>query len=395
MLQRLRVKNFLSFRDEAELSFEATKDETLEDSHVVEPAPGVRLLRFMMVMGANASGKSNLLVAIEFLRTFWFAPKLSVDEPTGVQPFLLDSTSSQQCSEFEIVFWQNAKKYKYVLKLDTHKVHEETLYYYGSAQPTKVFHRTLVNGKSTIEFNPKTVKLSAVERAEIGLKCLRNVSFFAARNQVNVSIPLIDEVCEWMSGKITPMIEPNSQVYKYAKQQLKDNTNLRHYVLDYIQQADFNITGLKTLADTDLEFEHTITNANKVERYAIPEKLQSTGTIRTIGLEAMIYGALSANALLVIDELDASLHPDLLEFTIQRFLQEDSQSQMLVTTHYDPLLTTIDDLIRKDCVWFTEKDEAGNSSLYSLADFSNLGKMSSISIRNAYRHGQFGALPKI
>jgi hypothetical protein len=63
--------------------------------------------------------------------------------------------------------------------------------------------------------------------------------------------------------------------------------------------------------------------------------------------------------------------------------------------HYDPLLATIDDLIRKDCVWFTEKGEDGASKLYSLTDFKGLGKMSSTSIRNAYRHGLFGALPNI
>ena len=122
---------------------------------------------------------------------------------------------------------------------------------------------------------------------------------------------------------------------------------------------------------------------------------QSFGTKRTFGLETAIYEALSKNSALLIDELESSRHPDLLEFEIQRFLQEKSQSQMLITTHYDPLLATVDDLIRKDNVWFTEKAADGSTSLYSLAEFKGLGKMSSSSIRNAYRHGQFGALPNI
>ena len=123
--------------------------------------------------------------------------------------------------------------------------------------------------------------------------------------------------------------------------------------------------------------------------------MQSLGTRRTLGVETAIYTAVQANALLAIDELDSSLHPDLLEYVIQKFLEEDSSSQMLATVHYDPLLETIDDLIRKDCVWFTEKDETGATSLYSLANFKGLSKMAPSAIRNAYRNGRLGAVPNI
>ena len=85
--------------------------------------------------------------------------------------------------------------------------------------------------------------------------------------------------------------------------------------------------------------------------------------------------------------------PDLVEYVIEQFLKSKNESQLLVTTHYDPLLNTINDLIRKDCVWFTEKDETGNTSLYSLTDFNGLNKISSF--QRSYRNGVFGALPKI
>ena len=75
MIQELRIKNFLSFKDEVVFSFEATKDTTFEEYHIVEVAPGMRLLRFAVVYGANASGKSNLLNAFEFLSDFWFENK--------------------------------------------------------------------------------------------------------------------------------------------------------------------------------------------------------------------------------------------------------------------------------------------------------------------------------
>lgn len=430
MIQELKIQNFLSFKNQVELSFEATKDTTLENSHIIEVAPGVRLLRFMMVMGANASGKSNLLLALEFLRDFWFDRKLELDETTGVQPFLLDKITPGECTEMEIKFWHKGIKYWYLLKLDTEKVHEERLFFYRSVQPTRLFRRYLdEEGHSVITINSEEIKISKAALEELQLKCLRNMSFFAARQQVNISLPIIDDARDWMRGGILPLIEPSSSMFEYAKRRLHEDIDLRQYILDFVHQADFNITDVRsneirsnvndelmqvildspsipkeekdrvrrerTISRLNIEFEHTVNNERGAEHYLMPDGLQSLGTKRTLGLETAIFEALHSNSLVVMDEFDASLHPDLLEFSIQKFLQEKSESQMLVTTHYDPLLATIDDLIRKDNVWFTEKNEDGSTSLYSLTEFKGLGKMSSMSIRNAYRHGQFGALPNI
>jgi AAA15 family ATPase/GTPase len=401
MLQEIKITNYLSFRDEMELSFEATKDTTFEDTHVVEVAPGVRLLRFAMIMGANASGKSNLLYAMEFLRRFWFERKQEVDEPTGCTPFLLDNEMAGKPSKFEIRFWTKGVKYWYVLTLDQACVHDEKLYYYkkGSAQPTLIVKRQLDEaGHSVVSFNTAAVKISNAAQEEIQLKCLNNMSLFAARNQVNLSLPIFDDARDWMRTGILPLIEPNTQMFNYAKQRIHEDVALKQYMLDFVRQADFNITDVQSDEEKkrlNMQFIHTVHNERGQERYAMPAEMQSLGTKRTLGLETTIYEAARTGALLNVDEFDASLHPDLLEFTIQRFLQEKSESQMIISTHYDPLLATVDDLIRKDSVWFTEKGEDGASKLYSLTDFKGLGKMSSTSIRNAYRHGQFGALPNI
>jgi AAA15 family ATPase/GTPase len=401
MLQEIKITNYLSFRDEMELSFEATKDTTFEDTHVVEVAPGVRLLRFAMIMGANASGKSNLLYAMEFLRRFWFERKQEVDEPTGCTPFLLDNEMAGKPSKFEIRFWTKGVKYWYVLTLDQAYVHDEKLYYYkkGSAQPTLIVKRQLDEaGHSVVSFNTAAVKISNAAQEEIQLKCLNNMSLFSARNQVNLSLPIFDDARDWMRTGILPLIEPNTQMFNYAKQRIHEDVVLKQYMLDFVRQADFNITDVQSDEEKkrlNMQFIHTVHNERGQERYAMPAEMQSLGTKRTLGLETTIYEAVRTGALLNVDEFDASLHPDLLEFTIQRFLQEKSESQMIISTHYDPLLATVDDLIRKDSVWFTEKGEDGASKLYSLTDFKGLGKMSSTSIRNAYRHGQFGALPNI
>ena len=104
MIQELKVKNFLSFKDEVTFSFEATRDTFAEDYQVMEVAPGVRLLRFAMVYGANASGKSNLLSVLQFLGSFWRRQPQSVDVGTEVIPFLLDAETPNKPSEFELIF---------------------------------------------------------------------------------------------------------------------------------------------------------------------------------------------------------------------------------------------------------------------------------------------------
>lgn len=427
MIKEFKIKNFLSFKEEAVLNFEATKDCTFENYQVVEVAKGVRLLRLALIYGANASGKSNILQAITFLRDFWISDRQSMKEPTGVTPFLLDKDTPDEPSHFELRFYVDGLQYWYLLTLDTKVVHTEKLYFYKSTQPTLLFSRTLEDGRSVIKFNPSTNKVGITALEELSLKCLPNMSFFAARNKVNISLNGIDSAMNWMEEKILPCIGPNSDVFEYAGRSILNNAQLREYLLNFVHHADFNISDIRSnkteealpppvtrlfIEDASLpeslrdhikehgslpslrtEFQHKVKNIRGEEVYYLPQSLQSEGTKRTIGIEAAVYETEKKNAILCIDELDASLHPDLMEYIIEQFLKSKNQSQLIFTTHYDPLLNTINDLLRQDCVWFTEKNETGNTSLYSLTDFNGLKKISSF--QRSYRNGVFGALPLI
>ena len=429
MLEEIKIKNFRSFRDEIELSFEATKDKAFEEYQVVEVAPKHRLLRFAMIYGANASGKSNVLKAFEFLKIFWFSAKQSIESPTGVVPFLLDKETPTEPSEFNIKFWVEGRRYWYQLNLDKQKVITEKLSYYKTTQPINLFNRSYDAGHSVIKFNGTEIKIGGLATEELNLKCLPNMSFFAARNMVNVSMPLIDAAAEWLRNKILPYVGPNTDLFNFAGQCMLNNERLREYLLEFVHHADFNISGISSdkvnqhlpdnvvnillndelfdmpenereqlknsgsISNLRTMFQHKVVNGRGEESYLLPKSMQSEGTKRTIGIEAAIYTAIIENAFLCIDEMDASLHPDLMEYILEQFLKAKGRSQMLITTHYDPLLNTVNDLIRKDSVWFTEKDASGNSSLYSLSDFSGLGKLSSF--QRSYRNGVFGAIPNI
>jgi len=428
MIQELRIKNFLSFKDEVTFSFEATKDKKFDESQLVEVSKGVRLLRFAVVYGANASGKSNLLMAFDFLMKFVGYEPDDDKEETSIIPFMLDNETPNQPSEFNLIFYVDEIKYWYVLIADKHRVHSEKLYYYTTHQPTMLFERELQNNVSVVSFNPKAIKVSSVAKEEINVKCLPNMSVFAARSKVNISIPEIDKAKDWLFSSFLQPINPKTNLFGFAERSILKNDELKNYLLDFVRKADFNISEIITssekepIPDKFIEvllqndkisedekdrikieksfqkittvFNHIVKLNNQQKTFSLPFGLQSSGTHRVMGIEAAIYKQLKKNAILFIDELEASLHPDLMEYIIQMFLQQkNNRSQLLVTTHYDPLLNLADDLFRKDCVWFTEKQEDGHTNLYSLVDFKGLNRISSL--QKAYRNGLFGAIPNI
>jgi len=424
MIQEIKIKNFLSFKDEVKFSFEASNDKFAEDSQVVKINDNTRLLRFAIVYGYNASGKSNLLSVFDFLYDFWFYKPKDVYEETGDIPFKFDKKSAKESSCIELVFFVENTKYWYQLELDERQVYLEKLSYYKSTQPTMLFERKLENAQSTINFG-STLKVSSIVKESIAVNCLKNMSFFAARNQVNASIPLIDVATEWMKTKVAQTIFPQLDLTAYAQKHTSDNDELTKYILDFLKEADFNITNIKTnkrnaseltdkmdktqmLANLLLKakeinnienskpkfitnFEHTVENERGIETYLLSSDYdeESRGTLRTFGLEAALYNVIQRNAFLAIDEIETSLHPKLLEKILFEYLRVQSRSQIVVTTHNDGLLDLVDDLIRKDSVWFTEKKKSGVTDLYKLTDFRGVNRLSSI--REAYRNKRFGA----
>lgn len=155
MIQEIKIKNFLSFRDQVSLSFEASGDKFAEDCQVVtmDDSAKTRLLRLGIVYGYNASGKSNLLKAFDFLNFFWSYDPSSVDMGTRVRSFRLNDISVGEPSHFELIFFVENTKYSYLLELNEKEVLLEKLSYYKSTQPIMLFERVMRDGQSDISFN--------------------------------------------------------------------------------------------------------------------------------------------------------------------------------------------------------------------------------------------------
>lgn len=424
MIQSLSIKNYLSFKNEVVFSFEATKDTNLEESHTVEVAKGVRLNKLGIVYGYNASGKSNLLQAFQFLRDFWFTTVDDKDEDIEVIPFMLDDNSRNKPSEFTLFFYHESVKYSYHLSAKGNTVLHEKLDFYPGVQPANVFERTFKDGVSVINFGNK-IKISTIAKEEINIKCLKNISVLAAFSQVNVSIKELDTVSHWMKEHVMSSIEPSTPLKDYTARLVNDSKDAKSYVLDYLRKADFNIVDIeskefdrdipdevismlkdsgipnkelerlekeKTIKMVDTNFNHSVINNNIEENRPLDIESQSGGTKRIFGLSGAIFRTLQQDGFLTIDEIESKLHPRLIEYVIEQFLRSSKQSQLLVTTHYDNLFDE-DDLLRKDNFWFTEKGEDASTRLYPLTEFNGLKRISSL--QKAYKFGKFGAIPNI
>ncbi|HEY4786644.1 MAG TPA: ATP-binding protein [Bacteroidales bacterium] len=424
MILELKIRNFLSFKDEVTFSFEATSDDTLNEYYIAEPVPGVRILKMAMVYGANASGKSNLLHAFNFIRSFVQNIPKERDKSTRFVPFRFDVTNNQPGS-FELIFFTEGVKHKYQLEIDSEKVLKEVLYYYPGTQPAAIFDRYFDESKqvSIVAFGPK-IKISEQAKEAVQLKTLKNMSVLAAYAQVNLALPELNRPAEWLKNQIMPTIDPYTSLTKYSDRHIKSDDRIKKLALDFIKEADFNISDisfeeeLENVPDDMLKmlengpfpeeakakllkeraihvektiFEHRILKEGKEELHKLPETLESQGTLRYYGLSAPFFNATDKDAFLSIDEIGSALHPLLVMHFLREFLRKSKNAQLLFTTHNLSLLLE-KEILRKDAIWFTEKGKDGATSVYSMADF-NFRK--ELSFYNAYKQGKFGAIPNL
>lgn len=397
MIQEISIKNFLSYKDKMTFSFLADPSKFREETQVVEVAKGVRLLRFAALYGANAAGKSNFLRAVFFITKFLFRVPNSRNEKTGLIPFLLDDNTPNENSEFEIVFYVNGEKYHYYLVVNTEQVIAEKLTIGKSDK--NVFTRRSDGDESTITFN---VRLKQVEKETIRINCLKNMSIFAAYSRVNISISEFQTVLDYFNN-FMPNLTEKKDVYGYAAHflALSKNVAYKEKMLedfkdsssDFENIVDYKFT-IKETSDNEQEITHNFKIKLKNGKvYELPGDLISNGTRNYMGLNVILRQLLEKQSFITADEIENSIHPDLLEKIVYDFLTaKDNHSQMILATHYSGLMETV--MIRPDSIHFVEKKDDGSSELYALTDFKDLNTLNS-SIYKAYRDGRFGAVAKI
>ena len=422
MIAEFKIRNFYSLRDEQTLSFIPTNDDTSRDIYTEEVADGVSLLKIGCIYGSNASGKTNILKALDFFTQFMINDDLNKGDEIGVVPFLLDDVSRQERTQFEMTFYLNREKYKLNLVLDNKVIYEETLQVYSSVQPTLLYKRTYNAEKDAtdIVFGGK-VGLVKKSREAIEGNTFNKRTVIAAFGKSNVEKSRLNLVYDFFSQRIAPIMYPQSSLMGFTKRRItKDRDGkLKKFILHFLKASDFNISDIAiheeevnitpemellikntsgmpvkakeeilkkgTLHSDEMFFVHHTSNGDK----ELGEELESRGTKRYMGLATILYDLLVHGVILPIDEIETSIHYELLSYFIKVFLVNSKRGgQLIVSTHDVNLLD--EDYIRRDVIWFTDKNDCGETQLIRL---STLGLHKTLSVYNAYKQEKLVDLP--
>ncbi len=441
MLIRFIVGNFLSFRDEVEFSMIAGKPRT-HPTHVVQGKRrnGIDILKSAVIYGANASGKSNLVKAIRFAKNLI----IHGTRPSTrilLSQFRFDESMSKEVSKFEFEFKTNGQTYVYGFELNTVYISSEWLYETRKKSEKLIFER-VTNLSTANEFSTQVTFASigntkSRKVLELLGASTRHNQLFAAETfeRENEYLKELKEIFLWFKSGLT-IIFPKSR-HVALESYIDSNEVFRQKLGEYLNTLDTGVLGVGTeLIDADndsLEIssedeqkikqelsdssesiifassdggriivsmdeggnlraakvvtKHRVKNKESIVSLGIEE--ESDGTQRLIDLFPVLLN-LTQNATVIIDELDRSLHPLLSQKFFELFFKmtEKAESQLVVTTHESNLLNL--DLLRRDEIWFVEKDNDGCSKIYSLEEFA---PRYDNDIRKGYLKGRFGAIP--
>lgn len=404
MILEFSIANFLSFKDKVTFSMLANATNGLDDNYII--SNDRRVLKTNAIYGANASGKTNLFkiltIVISMLRS---SNIVNINAKLPIVPFKFDKKTINKPSEFEIKFIVDDVRYVYGFIADTNKIHEEYLYYYPNGRETKIFDRTNTNDYS---FPQKDEKLLN----DIAAKNAPNKFFIATATNWNYE--KTKSPYKFLSADINTFNNLGGLRDLALSEYLKNNKELKDFALEFLKKADFNIEDYKVL-ETDVPDDvlaaipdfikvgmnmkekpkvFTAFFKHKGSDVELSYEEESMGTQIIFCFIPFIKDALNNKRVVVVDELDKSLHPYLVEMIVQMFNDPDinkNGAQLIFNTHDTNLLKL--NILRRDQIWFAEKDDKnGISDLYPLSDFS---VRKTENVERGYMLGRYGAVPFI
>lgn len=392
MIIKFSVQNFGSIKDVQVLSFEADKLEHLEDYYII-PVNGLRLLKLGLIYGANASGKTTILKAIDFLGKIVLHPLEKKTDIFDFNPFLFDSDTPSQNTTLSIEFIQNSIRYYYEVELNKKAIVNEKLDFYNPHK-ANVFKRTtnLESQFSVISFGSK-MKTDKIFEKTLEANTLWNNTVLGGFLKTNIELKELKEATDWFSNHLSPLIHPKTRLDTFVLTQLFKSTIKKEDIVQILQKADLNISNLHIKREEvtpSLEFEHTLND----KKYNLPLELESQGTQRYYGFAGILSQAIRESFVFLIDELESSLHPDLFTHFLLSFLINSKKSQVIATTHNREILNN-KDIFRNDAIWITDKSENCATELYSLSDFDTSVIRDTSNIYNAYKIGKLGGIPNL
>ena len=411
MLIQFNFKNFKSFRDEATLDLSAAKMTEFSDRVVSEGND--KILPLAAIYGANASGKSNIYNAFEYMadyvvESFKYGDEEEKFEEYRPTPFLFDSVSNDAESSFEVYFTipgdKAEKTYNYGFCVDRHGVTEEWLNSKAKTarKYTSIFYRSTEENTLDLSGLPK----SSRDNIQVALEKQVLIVSLGAK----LKVTKCKDIRDWfMANEFADFGDPFTNFFSSRRlpKGFVDDASVQKKVIEYFASfdehiKDFEIEKLPHDADSKEETYKISSLHKKIDSdtfAAIPLSMESAGTLKMFALYPELQDVLEKGSVFFIDELNARLHPLLVRNFLLTFLNPEintKHAQLIFTTHDTWQLSN--QLLRRDEVWFTEKDEQGISKLYSLADFvdeSGTRIRKDESYEKNYLIGKYGAIPTL
>jgi AAA15 family ATPase/GTPase len=429
MLLKFRCTNFRSIRERQELSLIAvkTRSDEKEENLIATPFSDLRMLRCAGIWGPNASGKSNVLDALAAFRRIVSASWRSW-KPTGpipeFDPFLLDEASRESRTEFELTFSTTDKIYRYGFSFDQKIFHEEKLVD-TTAKDRILFHRS--SELPHVKYPSRNLGKTSADRRRlesIEQEVRPNSLFLSAAAQK--AHPVLAPIYANLSENFRTMHWENMPGRESYTAEKCSDENYREKILSFLRFADAGINDIefsrKSIPEDERKTLDVVVAALKEaepekysaisldvtefstapqlrmvhtgaggRRYVLDESKESDGTKAYLSAIGPVLDALRDGSVLLIDELEASLHPLLARELLRIFNSprlNPKGAQFIFTTHNSNLLDL--DLLRRDQIWFTQKNEEGATHLFRMSEFQ---PRTNQNIEAGYLGGRFGATP--
>lgn len=424
MIINFSAKNFGSIKEKQTLSFEASKSKHLDKHFISELPNGMRLLKLALIYGSNASGKTMIINALNFLRDLVLEPVKKKTDELEFEPFLFDTKTPTQNSNLSIEFVNNGIKYSYEVEFSKTSIVNEKLDYFNPKKANIYTRVTDISKQLTkITFRSK-VKTDKTFVKTLESNTLWNNTVLGGFLKTNIELKELKEVTDWFNNHLKPPVYPETRLMGFVTTEIEKLKIRKLDVINILRKADFNISDIriqeneedvpegfieiiekqiktpndeideirktKKIKTVNIDIGHTISGNN----YYLPLYEESRGTQRYYGLAGLLILLIKDSVVIPIDELEASLHPELYQHYLLSFIMNSKNSQLIATTHNREILDN-KDIFRDDTIWITNKNDSCSTELYSLADFDSSVIRDTTNRLNAYKSGKLGGVPNL
>ena len=394
MLCQFTVKNYKSIREEVTFDMQAAAISEHEDK-VIKDKDGEQFLPVSAIYGPNGGGKSNVLEALHTLAAKVLRPlyatadnddRVFLQKKLIIEPFAFSEETKNEPTEFEIFFRTEIAEYRYILHVKRDVVVYESLdrVKLDTGRKSALFERD-----EEIVLKGVFAKLKISDELSTTLPLLSYLGITYKKNEV------VKDALEWFEYGIDFLNYGNP--IEELRMAVSNSDDVKQLMLDMIQEMDLDIVDFRVVEDENDRID--VYTKHMVEEYETELNLleESSGTKKLFGLMPFIASSLLTGTVLVIDELDAKIHPVLLRYIIMMFTDmsiNKKKAQLIFTSH--DLSTMNSEVFRRDEIWFVAKGNAQNSKLYSLVEFKN-EKGESVrkdaKFDKQYLEGKYGADP--